>query len=128
MFLISEAKKTFTELKQVFVETPILNHFNLERHIRIETDISDFAISGVLSQLTLDDLAQWHLVAFSFRKMIPTEIQYEIYDGELMAIVEAFKTWRYYLKGYKHEVLVLIDHNNLQYFMDIKSLSFRQVR
>lgn len=45
-----------------------------------------------------------------------------------MAIVEAFKTWRHYLEGCKHEVLVLTDHNNLCRFMDTKSLSSRQVR
>ncbi len=60
--------------------------------------------------------------------MIPAETRYETYDGELLAIVEAFKTWRHYLEGCKYEVLMLIDHNNLQRFMDTKSLSSRQVR
>ena len=59
--------------------------------------------------------------------MIPTEIWYETHDGELLAIVEAFKTWRHYLEGYKHKVLVLTDHNNLRKFMNTKSLSFYQV-
>ncbi len=61
------------------------------------------------------------------RKMIPVETWYETYNGELLAIVEAFKTWRHYLEGCKHEVLVLIEHNNLQRFMDPKSLSSRQI-
>ncbi len=60
--------------------------------------------------------------------MIPAETRYETPDGELLAIVEAFKTWRHYLEGCKHEVLVLTDYNNLQRFMDTKNLSFRQVR
>ena len=60
--------------------------------------------------------------------MIPAETRYETHDGELLAIVEAFKTWRHYLEGCKHEVLVLTDHNNLRRFMDTKSLSSRQVR
>ncbi len=127
-FLTSKARKAFTELRQVFVKAPILNYFNLERHIRIETDASGFAIGGILSQLTLDDLGRWHPVAFFFRKMIPAETLYETHDGELLAIVEAFKTWKYYLEGCKHEVLVLTDHNNLQRFLDTKSLSSRQVR
>ena len=45
-----------------------------------------------------------------------------------MAIVEAFKTWRHYLEGDKHEMLVLTDHNNLRHFLETKSLSSRQVR
>ena len=60
--------------------------------------------------------------------MIPAETRYETHDGELLAIVEAFKTWRHYLEGSRHEVLVLTDHNNLRRFMDTKSLSSRQVR
>ena len=59
--------------------------------------------------------------------MILAETRYETYDSELLAIVEAFKTWRHYLEGCKHEVLVLTNHNNLRQFMDMKSLSSRQV-
>ena len=60
--------------------------------------------------------------------MIPAETRYETYDGEFLAIVKVFKTGRHYLKGCKHEVFVLTDHNNLRRFMDTKSLSSRQVR
>ncbi len=60
--------------------------------------------------------------------MIPTETQYKTHDGELLAIVEVFKTWKHYLEGCKYEVLVLINYNNLQRFMDTKNLSSRQVR
>ena len=60
--------------------------------------------------------------------MILAETKYETHNGELLAIVEAFKTWRHYLKDCKHEVLVLTDHNNLRWFIDTKSLSSRQVR
>ncbi len=128
MFLTSEAKKAFTKLRQAFIETPILNYFDLERHIQIETDASGYAISEILSQLTSDDLGWWHLVAFFSIKMISAETRYETHNGKLLAIVEAFKTWRHYLKGCKHEVLILIDHNILQRFMDIKNLSSRQVQ
>ena len=60
--------------------------------------------------------------------MIPAETRYETHDQELLAIVEAFKTWRHYLEGCRYEVLVLTDHNNLRRFMDTKSLSSRQVQ
>ena len=60
--------------------------------------------------------------------MISAETQYKTHNSELLAIVEDFKTWRHYLEGCKHEILVLTDHNNPRQFMDTKSLSFRQVR
>ena len=59
--------------------------------------------------------------------MFPAKTWYKTYDGKLLAIVEAFKTWRHYLEGCKHKVLMLINHNNLRRFIDTKSLSSRQV-
>ena len=127
-FLTSGARRAFTKLRQAFIKAPILHHFDPKRHIRVETDASGYAIGGVLSQLTSDDSGRWHPVAFFSRKMIPAETRYETHDGELLAIVEAFKTWRHYLEGSQHEVLILTNHNNLRRFMETKSLSSKQVR
>ncbi len=60
--------------------------------------------------------------------MIPVETRYKAHDGELLAIIEAFKIYRHYLKGCKHEVLILTNHNNPKRFMGTKNLSSRQVR
>ena len=98
-FLIPGARKAFTKLRQAFIQTPILYHFDLERHIWVETDASGYVIGEVLSQLTSDDSGQWHPVAFFSKKMILTKTRYETHDGELLAIVEAFNTWRHYLEG-----------------------------
>ncbi len=90
-------------------------------------DASGYAIGGILSQLTSNDLGRWHPVVFFSRMMIPAKTRYETHNRELLAIVEAFKTWRHYLEGCKHEVLIFTEHNNLQRFIDTKSLSSRQV-
>ena len=60
--------------------------------------------------------------------MILAETRYKTHDSELLAIVEAFKTWRHYLKGSQHKVLIFTNHNNLHRFMEMKSLSSGQVR
>ncbi len=60
--------------------------------------------------------------------MIPAEIWYETHNQELLAIVEVFKTWRHYLEGCKYEFFILTNHNNLRYFMNMKSFSSHQVR
>ena len=127
-FLTPRAKLAFTKLRQAFLKAPILYHLDPECHIWIKTDVSGYAISGVISQLTLDDLGRWHLVIFFFRKMIPAETRYETHDDKFLAIVETFKTWGHYLESFQHEVLMLTDHNNLGQFIDTKSLSSRQVR
>ena len=91
-FLTPGAKLAFTELRQAFFKALILYQFDPEHHIRTEMDASSYAIGGVLSQQTLNNLGRWHPVAFFSCKMIPAETRYETYDGELLAIVEAFKT------------------------------------
>ena len=76
----------------MFVEALILNHFDLEYHIQIEIDASGYAIGRIFSQLTLDDLGQWHLIAFFSKKVIFAKTRYKTYDRELLAIIKAFKT------------------------------------
>ena len=63
-FLISRAKLVFIKLRQAFFKASILHHFDPKRHIQIKTDALGYAIGGVLNQLTLDNLGQWHSVAF----------------------------------------------------------------
>lgn len=53
-FLTFEAKIAFAQLRQAFIKVLILQHFDPERHIWIETNASRYAIGGILSQLTLE--------------------------------------------------------------------------
>jgi len=105
---------------------PILAHFDPQRPVIIETDASDFAIRAVLSQR--DDKGHLHPVAFHSRKFQPAEINYEIHDKELLAIVDAFKYWRRYCEGAAQQVQVYSDHQNLEYFTTTKVLNRRQAR
>ena len=57
-FFTSRAKLAFTKLRQAFVKALIFYHFDLEHHIRIETDASGYAIGGVFNQLTLSNSGQ----------------------------------------------------------------------
>ena len=136
-FLIPKARKALIHLQKAFTKALILRHFDPERHIWIETDTLGYAIGKIFSQLTLDQLSsnhvtyenhfskskigQWHPVAFFSQKMILAKTQYKTHNQELLAIVEAFKTWRHYLKGWKYKVLVFLDHNNLHWFIDTKT-------
>jgi hypothetical protein len=52
-------------------------------------DASDFAASAILSQLEEDNL--FHLISFGSCKFFLTEINYEIHDKELLAIVDVFE-------------------------------------
>jgi hypothetical protein len=116
----------FNELKTGFTSDPILAHFDPQKPVIIETDASDFALGAVLSQR--DGEKCLHPVAFHSRKFSPAEINYEIHDKELLAIVDSFKHWRCYCKGAVHQVQVFSDHQNLEYFTTTKVLNRRQAR
>ena len=47
------------------------------------------------------------------QKIIPAKTRYEIYNSKRLAIIEAFKTWKHYLKESQFKMLILTDHNNL---------------
>lgn len=59
--------------------------------------------------------------------MILVETWYEVDNGKLLAIVEAFKTWSHYLKGCKYKVRISRNYNNLRHFIDTRTLNFKQV-
>ncbi|KAI1000573.1 hypothetical protein K3495_g7621 [Podosphaera aphanis] len=60
--------------------------------------------------------------------MSPAESNYEIYDKELLAIVQAFEEWRPELEGSPSPVNVITDHKALEYFMKSRLRSRRQAR
>jgi dUTP pyrophosphatase len=69
-----------------------------------------------------------HLVAFHSRKFSPAECNYDIHDKEMLAIIEALKSWCHYCLGANNTIEILIDHQNLRYFTSTKTLNQRQAR
>lgn len=55
-YLIFSTKKSFNFLQIILIEILIFYYFHFECHIYIETNISDYIISIVLSYLTLNNL------------------------------------------------------------------------
>ena len=125
-----EQLAAFSELKRRFSSAPLLTHFDPSLPLLIETDASGFAIGAVLSQQrhTTGSDAHWHPIAYYSRKMIPAETRYETHDGEMLAIVVAFKQWRHYLEGAQTQITVKTDHDSLKSFMTKKELNKRQAR
>src|SRR6202162_5509434 len=110
----------FQALKLAFTTSPILQHFDSEKPIIVETDASDYVSAGILSQH--DDNGKLHPVPFYSKKHSPAECNYEIYDKELLAIIRTFEEWRPELEGAAHPIAVISDHKNLEYFMTTKQL------
>jgi hypothetical protein len=103
------------------MSAPILDQFNPDRNVIVETDASDYITAGVLSQY--DDDRILHPVAYFSKKYCLSECDNEIYDKELMAIICAFEEWRPELQSVINPIHVLSDHKNLEYFTMTKLLN-----
>jgi len=80
-------KQLFIKITILFTSrrTPILRHYDPDRPALLETDASDFAIAGILSQKF--EYGKIHPVRFVSRKLIPAELNYDVYNKEMLAVV-----------------------------------------
>ncbi|KAF4476546.1 Transposon Tf2-9 polyprotein [Colletotrichum fructicola Nara gc5] len=126
-FTWEEPQRTaFQKIKDLIASEPVLVIPDPTKQFEVEPDASDYAIGAQLSQR--DSEGRLHPCAFFSRKLHGPELNYQIHDKELMAIIEAFKEWRPELSGTTHEVLVYSDHKNLSHFTTSKVLNKRQIR
>jgi len=63
--------------------------------IRVKTDMLDFVLGVYLLQKHVDKV--WYPVTYYSKKLIPLELNYDIYNKELLGIVVALKEWRVFL-------------------------------
>jgi hypothetical protein len=119
-----DAQAALEELKKAMVSEPILQHFNPTRAITIEMDASDYAIGAVCSQP--DDATILHPLGYFSRKLKSAELNYNIHDKELLAIVDALDKWSTYCKSTRHTIMILSDHKNLEYWQTKRDLYLRQ--
>ena len=94
-------------------------HANQDKPFILEA--SDFALGSVLSQPNENGLI--YPVAFHSRKFEAAEINYEIHDKEILAIVDSFEHWPHFLEGSPHQIIVYNDHKNLTYFQNAQVLN-----
>ena len=89
-----EHQEAFEEFKEKITSQPVLSLPRREGKFRVEMNASGYAIGGVLSQ---EQDGKWKPIASLSRTMQSAERNYEIYDKELLVIVEALAKWRQYL-------------------------------
>ena len=81
---------------------------NDDGQYRVECDVSYYASGAVLSQQQPDK--SWRPIAFASWTMSPTQRNYQIYDKELLAVINALSEWRQYLLGSPQAIDVVTDH------------------
>jgi len=86
-------------LKERFTTEPVLVTPDLDKEMRVEVDVSDFAMRGVLSMKCEDK--RWRPVAYISKSLNKAERNYEIHDKEMLVIIQCLEAWRHFLKGAK---------------------------
>jgi len=114
-------QKAFEELKERFTTELVLITPDLDKEMRVEVDVSDFAMKGVLSMKCEDE--KWRPVAYISKSLNEAERNYEIHDKKMLAIIRCLEAWRYFLEGAKDQFKIWMDHKNLEYFMKAQKLN-----
>ena len=104
----------------------MLAALDLDKKMRMEVDVLDYATGGVLSMECENGL--WRPVAFLSKSLNKTERNYEIHDKEMLAIIRGLKNWRHLLESTYFKFEIWTDHKNLEYFMKARKLNRRQAQ
>ena len=118
-----EAQAAFEELRRALLNPPILRLPDVSKPFRVETDASDFAIAGVLSQE--GEPGCWLPVAYGSRKLSSAERNYTASERETLAVVSALRMWRIYL--FEH-FDVFTDNRAAVYLLTKSNLTKRESR
>lgn len=92
---------------------------------RIETDASDAALGGVLLQQN-PDTGEWQPLAFTAKRLKPSELKYTVSEKECLAVVHALRSWRHYVQG--ENLTVHTDHQALVWLMNTALMRGRLAR
>ena len=79
----------------------VLVTLDIDKDMKVEADVSDFVIGGVLSMKYEDE--KWRLVAYISKLLNKAERNYEIHDKEMLAIIRYLETQRHFLEGVKDQ-------------------------
>ena len=114
-----EAQSTFNALKTAFATAAILRHFDPTLPLVVEADASDHVQGRIISQWDLET-GILHPITFWSRKFNSVELNYEIYDKEMPAIVNTMEHYRHYFEGLGQQTIIFSDYENLLWFTKTK--------
>jgi len=76
---------------------PVLVALDLDKEMRIEADMSEYAIGGVLSIKCENE--KWRPIVFISKLLNEAERNYKIHNREMLAIVRCLDKWKHLLEG-----------------------------
>ena len=108
-------EKSFEVLKKWFTREPVLAALDLDKKMRMEVDVSDYATGGVLLMEYSD--GRWKPEVYLSKFLNLIERNYEIHDKEILAVIRGLENWRHLSEGAKFKFKFWMDHKNLEHFM-----------
>ena len=97
----------FQKLKNLITEILILQFYDFEKLVQIETNASRLIIVEYLMQFNNNN--KWCLVACYSKKMLPAEQNYNINNQKLLIIMACFDKWHVYIQSTK-KTEIYINH------------------
>jgi len=125
--------KAFEELKTRMCSRPVLTQPDFNKPFFLQTDASAYGVGAILLQegehhAVASQKPKLHPITYYSATFTPTKRNYDIYEGELLAIMKALTHWQHYLGWMKNPFTILTDHANLQYWKSPRKLNYRTAR
>lgn len=117
-------QEAWLSLNDKLTTAPVSARYDGKKDISVATDASKDAIGAVLLQKDDDD--QWATVTYLSKKLSKAEVNYPMWEKELLAIITACRSWRHYSLG--RDLEFKTDHKALHYLMDTRDPTPRQAR
>ncbi|GBO18941.1 Transposon Ty3-G Gag-Pol polyprotein [Araneus ventricosus] len=90
-----ETEKSFQDIRDAMAKATLLYHPSVDAKLALVTDCSDFAMGGVLQEISSDGPKP---LGFFSKKLSPTQCKYSTYDRELLAAYSAIQQFRHLLE------------------------------
>ena len=121
--------QAFETLKTLMCSRPILRQPDYTKQFLLATDASAYGVGAVLLQEgeihPRTKKPTQHPIAYYSATFTPTERNYDIYERELLAVLKALQHWRPHLAATEIPVIVLMDHANLTFWKNLKTVNRR---
>ena len=86
---MEKQERAFEELKKRFTQELVLAALDLDKKMRMEVDVSDYVMEGML---LMEEEEKWKPVAFLSKSLSEIERNYKIHDKEMLAIIRGLES------------------------------------
>ena len=118
-----EQEEAFVAIKIALISSPVLAYPNFELPFCVQTDASESRLGVVVTQI---QDGQERVIAYASRVLSEAERNYSTTEKECLAVVWAFRKFRYYQEGY--HFTVISNHSSLKWLHNLRNPTGRLAR